>query len=531
MSQKLPYEKLIAEKMQELPVPDAEASWQKMKRLLDDEMPSGGGVKKRPGGGWWWKGGLIALISAGTGALIYSNARDGGAEAVAAVEYTEQSIDISEPTKPANSIDQNSTLSPAQKDKKTEATSVEYKDFVNASQTKQSSLPDKIKLAGNDVENKSSANGNNQPLIKKSVNATLNGSAPDKTVHGSTYTNNKIKPPTTPGEKGTDVPDNHISFYNNRINQTTYEHDSSSAIKSKWKITAEHYYVMATVPNENISYSELPVNSSNISVPENVWQLPDVTAEKKAILKQMRRQEKKQERELAKSYRSHQSFWGEQPERWFAAGLAPYQNFSIGSQQFYNYNSGGSKSIATDYLPAPYLQLHVTNRMYVLSEFQFNAPQSTPSLLLSQKSLTVPMSSVGYTESTYLRKLYYFNMPVSFYYSPVKNFYLGSGLQFSSFNSGLAYTEQRAANNALIKSDNIKIKDDSLSSKITASEWRYLFDANYYVNRFMFGVRYNQALNNFINLNVNNALPPVQARNQSIQLYIRYNIIMSDKRR
>ncbi len=141
------------------------------------------------------------------------------------------------------------------------------------------------------------------------------------------------------------------------------------------------------------------------------------------------------------------------------------------------------------------------------------------------------MNTTGYTENTYLRKLYYFNMPVSFYYSPVKNFYLGSGLQFSSFNSGLAYTEQRSANNSIIHSENIKIKDDSLSSKITSSEWRYLFDANYYVKRFMFGFRYNQALNNFVNLSINNTLPPVQARNQSFQFYIRYNIIVSDKRR
>ncbi len=55
MSQKLPYEKLIADKMQELPVPDAEASWQQMKRLLDDDMPlAGGAARKDPvvaGGG------------------------------------------------------------------------------------------------------------------------------------------------------------------------------------------------------------------------------------------------------------------------------------------------------------------------------------------------------------------------------------------------------------------------------------------------------------------------------------------------
>ena len=126
MSQKLPYEKLIAEKMQELPVPDAEASWQKMKRLLDDEMPFGGGSKKRPGGGWWWKGGLIALISAGTGALIYSNARDGAGETAATVKPSEQAIDISATTKPAGSIDQNFTQPNTEADKKANAISTKF---------------------------------------------------------------------------------------------------------------------------------------------------------------------------------------------------------------------------------------------------------------------------------------------------------------------------------------------------------------------------------------------------------------------
>lgn len=545
MSQKLPYEKLIAEKMQELPVPDAEASWRKMKHLLDDEMPFGGGSKKRPGGGWWWKGGLIALISAGTGALIYSNARDGAAETVATVEPSEQTIDISATTKPAGSIDQNATQLNKEENKQATAASgrnnVQYNDFVDASAGVKTSLANTEGVTKDNVKKNSSANGSGQPLKQPTMDAGSKrpGNKPpvvakqaDGILPSATFTSNEVNKPINPGLISADARENNGPPFSNSAHTTAYESDSSSVIMSGWQSAADHYYVMATVPNENILYSmRLPAISNNLSVPERVQQLPDVTAEKKAILKEQRRQERKQERELAKSYRSRQSFWGEQPERWFAAGLAPYQNFSVGSQQAYNYNSAGSKNIATDYLPAPYLQLHLTNRMYVLSEFQFNAPQSTPSLLLSQKSLTVPMSAVGYTESTYLRKLYYFNMPVSFYYSPVKNFYLGSGLQFSSFNSGLAYTEQRTANNSLVKSDNIKIKDDSLSSKITASEWRYLFDANYYVNRFMFGVRYNQALNNFINLNVNNTLPPVQARNQSIQFYIRYNIIMSDKRR
>ena len=42
MNQKLPYEQLIADKLQHLPLPDVDESWQEMKKLLDRELPPGG---------------------------------------------------------------------------------------------------------------------------------------------------------------------------------------------------------------------------------------------------------------------------------------------------------------------------------------------------------------------------------------------------------------------------------------------------------------------------------------------------------
>jgi hypothetical protein len=282
---------------------------------------------------------------------------------------------------------------------------------------------------------------------------------------------------------------------------------------------------------ENVLQPARGYEAGILTVPAYVSTLPALSAKRKELLRAMKRQERKEKKELARSYRTSHSFWGETTDRWFAAGIAPYQNIAVASQQTYNYNSAAGKNILMDYIPSPYLQLHVTNRIYLLGEFQFNTPQATPSLLLSHKTFAVPAVNTNYTENIYLRKLYYFNMPVSFYYSPVRNFYIGSGLQFSSFNSALADMEQRSADNTLLRSETIKLKDDSLSSKINGSEWRYLFDANYYHNRFMFGFRYNQALNNFIDLHINNILPPTQARNQAFQFYIRYNLVVSDRKK
>ena len=62
MNEKQPFEKRISDKLQRLPLPDTESSWQQMKSLLDDKMPRGGGFK--PYGRWWWTGMIAVFFTA-----------------------------------------------------------------------------------------------------------------------------------------------------------------------------------------------------------------------------------------------------------------------------------------------------------------------------------------------------------------------------------------------------------------------------------------------------------------------------------
>jgi hypothetical protein len=128
--------------------------------------------------------------------------------------------------------------------------------------------------------------------------------------------------------------------------------------------------------------------------------------------------------------------------------------------------------------------------------------------------------------SVYLEKLYYFNVPFNVYYSPARNLFIGGGLQYSSLLSGVALYEDRRTigQTQTYSSFARQFKDDSVAAKFAPSEWRYQFDANYYFKRFTLGLRYNQAMRDFINLQVNSTLPPTQDRNQSFLLYLRFNI-------
>jgi hypothetical protein len=243
-----------------------------------------------------------------------------------------------------------------------------------------------------------------------------------------------------------------------------------------------------------------------------------------ASIAEMPREKTKAEIERARWQSTHEAIG-------FVFGLSIYQNFAISSNLSFSYNSAANKGILLDYLPSVYGQYHINNKMYVQAEIQFNAPQATPNLLLSSSKYGQMVSGNSYyvERNIYLRKLYYFNIPLSFYYSPAKNFYLGTGLQFSSMNSGLAYIEdhftpnQPSAGYPYNTSQVVSFKKDTLSAKLSKTEFRFMLDLNYNYRWFTAGLRLNQALKDYVNLNFHNA-PPSLDKNESLQLYFRFNI-------
>jgi len=226
-------------------------------------------------------------------------------------------------------------------------------------------------------------------------------------------------------------------------------------------------------------------------------------------------------------------------EPWWAAGIAINGTVTVGPQNRFNYNMNGKSSTLSDYIPSPYLQFHLNDYVYFQTELNFVSPQYTPQLLVYRGtndasvlgSSTPPMSQ---QKSIYVQKMYYFNWPVSLHYSPVKNLFFSGGLQFSSFQSGLATIEEKKYETALgpdhstsVVSNILKFKDDSIAAKIAPNEWRWQVGAEYYVNRFSVGLRYNQSLKKSINTTVIPGLPPTVNRNQSLLFFIRYNLFES----
>jgi len=213
----------------------------------------------------------------------------------------------------------------------------------------------------------------------------------------------------------------------------------------------------------------------------------------------------------------------------WVAGIGLNQFFSVDQQEQSNYNSSGTTGGIRDYIPVPMIRYYFSKKLFVQLEAQFNTPQYTKKDLLASESkvdtMTIPTAKLQ--SVLYIKKLFYFNLPLSVHYSPFPNFYVGAGLQFSRLTNGVGLFQEKASPRLSIGTDTIKsskvqsFKNDTTYQKMKTTELRLLLDLSYTYKRFIIGARYNRALSNFIDVRVSDT-QVTQSRNSSIQVYLRY---------
>jgi hypothetical protein len=147
-------------------------------------------------------------------------------------------------------------------------------------------------------------------------------------------------------------------------------------------------------------------------------------------------------------------------------------------------------------------------------------------------SLNLPPVTVQ--SSVFIKELYYFNIPLSIHYSLVRNFFIGTGVQYSHVTNavGLFENQQFSLVNSIIVSqtntNTAGLKSNAVYNELNPNEFRFLFDASYQWKDITFGVSFNQSLSDFINIHLS-ANQITEARNESLQLYFRY-IIWKNKK-
>jgi hypothetical protein len=556
MNLKHPYEKHLAEKLVQLPPPgDPDQNWQQMKTLLDKNMPRGGG--NGPGGSyrWWIAGTVVVAVVVGTWfggkQLLTKEQRN---EAVAgkvktvnnktapSVAYTDKNSS-QQPVPPTGEENKN-----AQTGGKRDPRGAAY---ASVNEPQSGNTPE----SANAGENAAANNNNNAATGEKARNITNkspdagslatsdnNRVVPANRTNTNNKTNanrNKIYSSRTNNTNRNSGNNSHNSHNgnsgNNNIDNTGYTRSNhvNAPVRNRYTYTPK--ISLPSQPSNGSGLKESPVSiivnytGSSVIVPSGVIQREFTYYTQNDLFPNTVQRNKHAARKSSRSS-------DEEEDETFAFGLSLPLAFPLGDQEALGYNSRGAVNTISDYIPSPHFQYHFNNKTYVQAGLQFSSPQFIrPILLYEHERMTQP--NVIEYNSIYARKLYYFNLPVSVYHSPLRNFYLGAGLQFSSMMSGVAQFQQIKRFNPIvgpaqeyISTYYAKFKNDSLSSRFNSNEVRLLLDINYYWNRFTVGLMYNQAFNNYVSFQVNPGTPYIFDKNKSLQFYLRYNIWEDRKR-
>lgn len=394
---------------------------------------------------------------------------------------------------------------------------------------------------------------NKKSIATETQSRSTNNTSKDETVSKITLGENDKK--SLANHNITHAATNDLSHLNKNKNRSSDENKTNEIVSIKHVSSVSHQQInqLNNIPQYAKKTSKKNNRQKKFSIPEKInspndqKRENDITKKEETVgtdttsqssVKQQSKkpdtavltkapiaQKKKDSTQLSKKDKIDSASKKEIEKGW-AVGIGINQFFAIGGQQKSNFNSSGTNGTITDYIPVPMVRYYFSRKLYAQLELQFNVPQYTKQLLADQK-LDV---AAGINHSVFIKKLYYFNVPLSIHYSLVKNFFIGAGLQYSKLSNGIASYQEKpiigidSLHKATVKS----FKGDSLYSILSTHEWRFLLDANYQWKKLVLGVRYNQALSNFINVQVSTT-QITQARNSSVQAYLRYIFLQRKK--
>ena len=528
-----PYEKYLADKLEQVPVPDKNEGWVEMRKLLDEQQPEGGtgwsGNRK-----WWWMGLTVAIIISGVwlSQRFKENELASNKEVAAASSATTEKKESSIKTSPQSEEIKQSDVEVTKESsiKTTNSNNVENKEKGVKTETHIKTNPNTTTV-GDRNNSSSQINKSDNNISQRSLRINDRSQNPlDKTKARLNQDNDAIYAGAKHHGDGLNLSDK------NRLKENIQTKTGNDVLQETF--TGAAYTIKSPGEQAMISGSLTPGNMTDLAYIDQSEILASTPLAHEPMKAQPGKTDKAFSKEMRKksigednrkmSKKGMRGISGEKDhELTFAAGLSLPQSFAIGSQQSPAYGINAKTSTVSDYVPVPFFQYHVNNKLFLQTELQFQAPQFTDRLLISQTQHPVAPSSGMLERNIYVEKLYYFHIPINLYFSPIRNVYFGTGLQYSSLLSGVATYQDNTYSNGSLQNSNSRVqgfKDDSVAAKLASSEWRYQLEANYYFKRFTLGARYNQALTQFVNLQPSPTLPFTQGRNQTFLISLRYNI-------
>ncbi len=575
MNEKQPYEKHLAEKLESLQPPgDSGKNWPAMKAMLDQQMPKTGGGR---GGPWWMYGIIIGIFVIGTwlittrkgaetDALVNSSVSPSGEVAIPNSNELTGKDDLT-----SSRVEKTSDTDPGGEKQSHSTAKAELNSPINSENAGSSSkTSDQLNDNSSTLTNTVISSQTNSPAEKEAgtkiplpKESNLSSGTDAKADLGSSTSENKkriVEKKNIKSNKPDREPETLVGKENFKSKKSIDPKQQSldaepqeTVVKTKrfsgkgnLLTNSRNTYQTRTAESINQAIEEEDnLKATMVSFDKEIdllkernilfFQRDSIAADYASLVKPtaiVAKSRFKESTVRTKSLKNRIVGTGE--DKNFVIGLTLPLSMPLSDQRVLSYNVNAGINTISDYIPSPNLQYHFNQTSYIQAEIQIANPQHIQPVLLSQSKYEVSGQQGSYrfmTKSVFARKLYYFNLPIGINYSPFKNFYLGTGLQFSSLMSGVGFSETRGYNSlgpssrdTLFNANYFKFGNDSLSGRLNNSEVRLTLDANYYWKKFTLGMRYNQALNNYVSIQVVPNTPVFTDRNKALQIYLRYNL-------
>ncbi len=209
------------------------------------------------------------------------------------------------------------------------------------------------------------------------------------------------------------------------------------------------------------------------------------------------------------------------------AGIQLKQQIPLPGQKIISYNYNGNKNLFSDYAPSASVKFEKDKQWFLQGEFNYASPHLVKQFSYSRQTKADYSLSTVTTTNLYLQKTYYDEIPVSFNYYVQPRWLIGAGVTFSWFRGAVAKLETATNDIKAGTYTNaaqmipFKMFTDSFVYKNQTS---LLFQTGYTLKRWSFTLRYERNLQPFIRYTLPDGIID-NKKNTSLELLVGYDFI------
>ncbi len=485
MKKKLPFEEAIENKLQQIPQPGEETSWQAMEQLLEKDDRKRGlffGRKK-----YVFLVGVALLLSLIVWQLFYNdsdtikrpdnkntvalskqknNPADAGKGLAANTRSPQQDIDSSQPGDIKSTNKQN-----------------DNKKYVESP----SVLKNHVKT------------NNTTPVNEKSNVATYNASPGTRKENRYRQSSTVIATKTratrhNKAKKSTvaqnDLGDSDIFKANkNKLNSKGKSRIQVSAPPMDINtVNDSNHIVKLTLTDNDIKKEEkiaTDIPGKSLTETKDVKNIADSSSKKQEVIS-LSKTSDENKKKLKKFM--------------FNAGIGLKQQIPIGNQQLYTYGFNGRTNIINDYVPSAYMSFGKTKKWFALLEFDFASSRMMKEFPYSRTTTLNNSSNQLFITTMQLKKTFYHELGLSYNYYIKPRWSVGVGVSWNKL--------YRSISEEQLSVKNIQSQEEQTSFKIlpagytnsflykTTTGW--MLQTNYEWRRLSFGIRWSADMQPYI---------------------------------